>query len=300
MLALLKDALLEYWCYLRKTHFDGKSINEILVKSLVLNLQDIELKNLVMHWSHPHNEVLSMISHDNFNSYISACDLWYVSNVSIFPGPFALVLAYNLHDLNGTNPGLTLFSAELPWCCFCAEIKVLGMTRNFRRIFYWINKKYWSQDPPKGGSWWANTHQAAPPPWRGLGGVPQMVGPLDLIPTPYNLFWGEKNRGEEFIAFHDTEPPPPPVLPREAWSGVRLGLRRGGSSSFVIINLSPVPIPWCSPPGVSNSLVGLLVGERVGWDSSCNQVSFGRAWSLVSTMFWDWCCYDLHVLNACH
>ena len=38
----------------------------------------------------------------------------------------------------------------------------------------------------------------------------------------------------------------------------------------------------------------------VGWDLSCNRVSFVRVWSLVSTMFWDWCCYDFAMLNACH
>ena len=65
---------------------------------------------------------------------------WYVSNVSTFPNAFPLVLDSNLHDLNETNPGLILFVAELPWCCFCAEIKVLGMERNFARIFY-INKE---------------------------------------------------------------------------------------------------------------------------------------------------------------
>ena len=32
-------------------HFDGKSINEFPVKSHVLNLEDTEWKNLVMHWS---------------------------------------------------------------------------------------------------------------------------------------------------------------------------------------------------------------------------------------------------------
>ena len=47
-----------------------------------------------------------------------------MSNVSTFSNAFPLVLDFNLHDLNETNPGLTLFSAELPWCCFCAEIKV--------------------------------------------------------------------------------------------------------------------------------------------------------------------------------
>ena len=75
MLALFKEALQQYWCYLRKSHFDGKSINEFLVKSHVLNLEDIEWKNLVMHWSRSEDEVLSMISHDNLNFYFSACAL---------------------------------------------------------------------------------------------------------------------------------------------------------------------------------------------------------------------------------
>ena len=100
--------------------------------------------------------------------------------------------------------------------------------------------------------------------------------------------------------FHETEPQPSHVLHREARSGVRLGLQRGGSSIFVITNPSPSPIPWCFPSGVSNSFVGSLVGEGVRWDSSCNRVIFVRAWSLVSIMFWYWCCYDFAMLNACH
>jgi len=76
LLALFKEALQQYWCYLRKSHFDGKSINEFLVKSPMLNLEGIEWKNLVMHWSRSEDEVLSMISHDNSNFYFSACALW--------------------------------------------------------------------------------------------------------------------------------------------------------------------------------------------------------------------------------
>ena len=49
LLLLFKEALLQHRCYVRKSHFDGKSINEFLVKSPVLNLEDIEWKNLVMH-----------------------------------------------------------------------------------------------------------------------------------------------------------------------------------------------------------------------------------------------------------
>ena len=72
---LFKEALQQYRCYLRKSHFDGKSINEFPVKSHVLNLEDIEWKNLVMHWSRSQDEVLSMKSHDNLNFYFSACAL---------------------------------------------------------------------------------------------------------------------------------------------------------------------------------------------------------------------------------
>ena len=72
---LFKEALQQYRCYLRKSHFDGKSINEFLVKSPELNLEDIEWKNLVMHWSCSQDEVLSMKSHDNLNFYFSACAL---------------------------------------------------------------------------------------------------------------------------------------------------------------------------------------------------------------------------------
>ena len=75
-LALFKEALQQYLCYLAKSYFHGKSINEFLVKSHVLNLEDIECKNLVMHWSHSQDEVLSMKSHDNLNFYFSACALW--------------------------------------------------------------------------------------------------------------------------------------------------------------------------------------------------------------------------------
>ena len=72
---LFKEALQQYWCYLRKSHFDGKSVNEFLVKSLVQNLEDIEWKNLVMHLSRSQDEVQSMKSHDNLNFYFSACAL---------------------------------------------------------------------------------------------------------------------------------------------------------------------------------------------------------------------------------
>ena len=146
------------------------------------------------------------------------------------------------------------------------------------------------------------TDQGAPPSL----GAPRWVIPTWWPRRPWNWryknpYFQKKNHGERIIMIHEMEPPSPPVLHREARSGVRLGLRRGGSSFFIITNPSPSPISWCSPPGVSNSVVGLLVDRwGVGWDSSCNRVNFVRASSLVSTMFLDWCCYDFAMLNACH
>ena len=53
------------------------------MKSPVLNLEDIEWKNLVMHRSRSRDEVLSMKSHDNLNFYFSACALriFFVGNL---------------------------------------------------------------------------------------------------------------------------------------------------------------------------------------------------------------------------
>ena len=148
-----------------------------------------------------------------------------------------------MHDLNETNPGLTLFSAELPWCCFCAEIKVLGMERNFARNFYTINKNFWSQDLPERAPWVGTTHQGAPPLLARPGGLYPPGGPADDPHDTIKSHISKKNQGERIITFHETERPPSPVLPREGRSGVRLGLRRGGSSFFVITNPSPSPIP---------------------------------------------------------
>ena len=131
-----------------------------------------------------------------------------------------------MHDLNETNPGLTLFSAELPWCCFCAKIEVLGMERNFARIFYIINKNFCSQDPPKRGTWVGTTHQGAPPLLARPGGL-SPPGPVDPKTDAIKCYFVKKNQGERIITIHETEPPSPPVLHREARSGVRLGLRRG-------------------------------------------------------------------------
>ena len=148
-----------------------------------------------------------------------------------------------MHDLNETNPGLTLFSTELPWCCFCAEIKVLGMERNFARIFYINNTNFWSQDPPERDPWVGTTHQGAPPLLARPGGLYPPGGPADDPPDTIKSHYSRKNQGERIITFHEMKLSSPPVLHREARSGVRLGLRRGGSSFFIITNPSPSPIP---------------------------------------------------------
>ena len=98
-----------------------------------------------------------------------------------------------------------------------------------------------------------------------LGRAPLPRGPPGApptwTPTLYIWFRGEKNQREEFITFYDTEPLPSPKTSREGWSGVRSGLRRGESIAIIIINHPPSPISWCSPPCVSNSIVGLLDGD---------------------------------------
>ncbi len=56
-------------------------------------------------------------------------------------------------------------------------------------------------------------------------------------------FIPKKIKREEFIAFHDPEAPPHPVLALEGRSGVRFGIRIKEIVAIVIINLLPSPIP---------------------------------------------------------
>ena len=90
-------------------------------------------------------------------------------------------------------------------------------------------------------------HEAPPPPNSALH-----------IP-----FRPEKNQGEGFIAFYDTEASPPPVLHLEGRSGVRSGIRRGEIVAIVIINLPPSTIPSCSSAFVNNLIVGLLESDEL-------------------------------------
>ena len=52
-----------------------------------------------------------------------------------------------------------------------------------------------------------------------VGAPPYLVGPLDFHRPQLQLyicFRGQKNQGESFIVFYDTEPPPSPNL---YWEG---------------------------------------------------------------------------------
>ena len=186
---------------------------------------------------------------------------WYVSVVSTFPNTFALVLDSNLHDLNETNPD---------WRCF---------QQNYHGVIY-VQKQNFSEWPETSQNniseiiknpckrWRPGSHTLAmrvgarlPPRARPLPHGPPGAPPTST-PTLYIHFWGEKNQGEGFIAFYEL--PPSPKTSREGWSGVRSGLRRGESIAIVIINHPPSPISWCSPPCVSNFIVGLL--DRDGLD----------------------------------
>ena len=109
--------------------------------------------------------------------------------------------------------------------------------------FYINNKNFWSQDLPERGTWVGTTHQGAPPPpgaprWLSLPG-----GPADPKTYAIKSYFPGKKTGKKNYRIHKTEPPRSPVLPWEGRYGVRLGLRRGGSSFFVITNPSPSPIP---------------------------------------------------------
>ena len=137
----------------------------------------------------------------------------------------------------------------------CRKQKFSGCPKNPRRYFLENIENTGERIKTRG-----------PTPYpRGWGRAPLSHGPPGPPPTSSPTLYVpsrvDKNQRESFVVFYDPEPPPSPNLSREGWSGVRSGLRRGGFVTVVIINHPPSPISWCSPPCVSNSLVGLLDGD---------------------------------------
>ena len=145
-----------------------------------------------------------------------------------------------------------VFSRIAMMLFYVQKKKVLRMTWNSTEHLVKNNKK----SLPK-----MQTTGPTPCP-RGCRARPCLVGLLRLHWPQLQLhiftFGEKKNQREGFIAFYDMEPPPSPNLLWEGWSGVRSGLRRGESVTIVIINHPPSPISWCSPPCVSNLIVGLV------------------------------------------
>ena len=80
-----------------------------------------------------------------------------------------------------------------------------------------------------------------------LAATSKLVGPTWLCRPQFQRYLSpfipEKIKREDFIAFHDPEAPPHPVLALEGRSRVRFGLRIKEIVAIVIINLLPSPIP---------------------------------------------------------
>ena len=85
-----------------------------------------------------------------------------------------------------------LFSAELPWCYFCAEIKVLGMIWKSTENIFGIYKKYWRKNQGQRDHALSTRVGARLPPWaRPLPRGPPGAPPTST-PTPYIRVRGEK------------------------------------------------------------------------------------------------------------
>ena len=154
-----------------------------------------------------------------------------------------------------------VFSRIVMMLFYGQKTNILGMTWNSTEHLRKNNKKSSPKMKTRGATPCPRGWGARPSPWE----RPLPHGPPGCPPTPtptlYICFQRDKNQREEIIAFYDMEPPPSPKTSRESWSGVRSGLRREGFVAVVIINHPPSPISWCSPPCVSNSIIGLLDGD---------------------------------------
>ena len=179
-----------------------------------------------------------------------------------------------------------LFSAEFPWCYFCAEIKVLGMTWKSTEIIFGIYKNTSERIKAKGPTPCPRGWGRAYP----LGTPPASWAPLVLHWPQLQLYIfviGEKKIGEKDSS-------------RFTIQNRLQALNSLGRADPESVRGSGEGNP--SPSSSSTFLHHQFHdAHRCAWViPSCNRVSFVRVWSLVSIMFWDWCFYDFAMLNTCH
>ena len=86
-------------------------------------------------------------------------------------------------------------------CCFCAEIKVLGMTWKFMRIFCGIYKKYWRKNYLEGWSQEPTSPGGTSPPGRAWQACEALVAPPPPTPALFSLFRPEKIREKSSSRF---------------------------------------------------------------------------------------------------
>ena len=157
-----------------------------------------------------------------------------------------------------------------------------------------INKNFWAKEIHQGAQGLSTRHGGAPP---------YLVGPLDLHRRQLQLHiftFGEKKIREKVSSRFTIRSRRQALITLgradlEFIRGSGEGDSSPSSSSTILQHQfhDAHRHAWVIP----YRLAGLW---WVGWDLPCNQVSFVMVWSLVSTMFWDWCCYDFAMLNACH
>ena len=130
-----------------------------------------------------------------------------------------------------------LFSAELPWCYFCAEIKVLKMTCKSTEQLFRINKKYRRK----------NQRQGAHTLFMRVGGAPPASWPpLDVHRPQLQLrifAFAEKKIREKVSTCFTIQSRRQALnsLGRADLESVR-GFEEGESIAVVIINHPPSPI----------------------------------------------------------
>ena len=94
-----------------------------------------------------------------------------------------------------------LFLAELPWCCFCAEIKVLALTWKFMENFCGIYKNVVGKRYHRRATQEPQALEALSPPGRASQACGPPGAPATLTPTPYIPIHEEKNRKKDSSHF---------------------------------------------------------------------------------------------------